>query len=284
MGSGQKTTQQQQKSDDQDPPLSKKGRRTLHSGESCVKCVVWLTLGANPETHSSHKIDKRAQHPQENAAQFSKYLSVNNKVFSLRADSCMCNACYNDCKRNVEVKDKTPRWVHADNKSKQTDKDCCPICYFELLQFSPGHRTPSKFSTTRWGAQDWFKQLILNFWKKYFSFTRPGFNMRLSESSRLCHRHYMETYNLVNHSVCKVCSSTTGLTMLFDDVTSLHNIEEGSDVTDVGGTDWICDLCITSSKAQASNKEPSEEQSFIKQCVTNAIKDIQLKELCGENN
>ena len=123
----------------------------------------------------------------------------------------MCNGCFQDCKKHAKdiPRKKNPRWVNV-HKREENNQECCPVCKFDLLQYTPGHRTPSKFKTERWGPQNWLQGYI-SFWKKYFNFTKHGFNMRISEDSKLCHQHYMETYNMINNKRCTQCKSDLGL-------------------------------------------------------------------------
>ena len=212
-------------------------------------------------------MDFRTRHPQDEATAFSKYLTNDKCLFTLRPDSCMCNACYVDCTKNVNCTTSTPRWVHIeDTPSVTTGESCCSLCKLDLLCYSPGHKTPSHFRTNRWGPPDWFQGLSASFWGKYFAHTRPNFNFRISCSSLLCHRHYMECYNLVRGSCCTICSNTKTLTMHFDDVTLLAISSSGKEITPLS---WLCKECIR--KGTSQSKQDQETMKYLKGLVLEAI-------------
>ena len=220
------------------PPL--KGRnKGYHEGEHCGDCAVWVTLGGDPQLKLNHRSEKNMQHPKEEAQLFSSYLSINGvQEFSLRPDSCLCNGCYSDCKRNAskEDGDSTPRWMKWCDKRKDS-QELCPSCFFDLLQYTPGHRTPSKFKTLRWGPKDWWHGYDVQFWTKYFKSVQPGFNIRLTADTKLCHKHYMQTYNFLKSKVCKLCSSKSSLYLIHEE--DIHEI----DADNIEILDWICEKC-----------------------------------------
>ena len=260
--------------DGDEPPSKKVCKKMHHDGEACGDCSVWLTLGGDPEFKSKHLTNKYVHHPQDRAKTFSEYLSINSQQFSLRPDSCMCNCCYIDCDRNARGKDqknsKQPRWIDI-HKNKCKAQECCPVCFFYLLQYTPGNRTPSKFKTAKWGPTNWQQNYDWTFWIKYFKISKPGFNIRLTENSRLCHRHYMETYNKINNKSCKSCKAKSDLKILFED--DLNKVKQ-QDTFNL--LDWICDKCFEMNRSAAAPvvTVESETRTSIEKAVDEAMKTI----------
>ena len=108
--------------DDGDGKKSKRRKLDKHDGTGCGPCSVWLQLGCPPvfaDLHSS----QRMFHPNENAGDFSRYLSTNGKEIILRGDSCLCQACYQDAHKNANKGNKRePRWVSVHKKGNNTRK------------------------------------------------------------------------------------------------------------------------------------------------------------------
>ena len=187
--------------DEATPPPPKKRRPTkYHKGKSCGECTVWLHLGGDPDLKHKHTMGKQNGHPDTKAAAFNSYLSVNGINFELEAESCMCSGCYRDCNRG----EGEPRWVNIHRTGTFSPPRHCEVCHYELLYYSPGADSPCK-STKKWVEKPWRQGFTSAFWQKYFIHTRPNFKLNLTESSTLCHKHYMEIYNKTKSHKCKMC-------------------------------------------------------------------------------
>ena len=151
----------------------------------------------------------------------------------------------------------------------------CPVCHYELLQYSPGAQSPCK-STKKWIAKPWRRGFSVMFWKKFFTCSRPNFDIQFNDSSLLCYKHYMEVYNKVEQQCCKLCATKqSGSWHMFFDKAELvlqQLQKEGSDI-DLTPTDWVCKSCYH--KSLKPKKETNEikksneevERNFLDSCI-----------------
>lgn len=265
------------------PPPPQSGRkRRIHDGHSCGDCVVWLTLSSGlGETYKDkHATGVKTRHPQERADDFNKYLSVNGQNFRLNADSCMCNACYQDCVKFASspaaVK---PRWVNVHKDITNHHQNHCTVCHSEThLLASPCKSSPCK-GQSRWGPLSWKHGFTTKFWTNFFHSTRPKpFALNLEENSKLCHKHYMEIYNKITRQSCRICNSNNSETwhMLFENANNvekqLHTQQQ--DIT-LSPVDWICKQCHDSVLIGKRPSDPDKE--FCESCFIQSVRTIEKK-------
>ena len=76
-----------------------------------------------------HQMDKPCN-PNENAWDFSAYLSVHDQWFDMKADSCLCKACYTDALKhcNQGASTQEPRKVKLHSLSLELS-EYCPLCH-----------------------------------------------------------------------------------------------------------------------------------------------------------
>jgi hypothetical protein len=222
-------------------------------------------------------------HPGDQASAFSNYLSTNGHYFKIDPDSCMCGGCYKDAKAFVDSGiPKQPRWVklHA-----MAPEQHCAVCHFELLQYSPAS-TPqsSPCKLNRFGPRDWHQGFSLSFWVNLFKCTRPNFNMRLTHSSRLCHHHYMETYNRVKSKAFTICNTKKSdvWNMCFENQAMVKaSLSAKGKSVEISQDDWLCLNCYNSftkvSKVSKSPNKPSLEKQFLNECITDAFNVVEAE-------
>ena len=228
----------------------------------------------------------KVYHPQneDQAKVFSKYLSKDGIQMTLSSDSCMCNACYKQCSRNADEDKIPPRWIKCHKKGLYPSQKHCAVCHYDGILFNPGDKTPCK-DHDRWGPPDWCHGFSRQFWQKYFTYSRfSDISIRINDSSILCYRHFMETYNKVLAKKCKVCSSkeSTSWNMAFADVKKFNSILEKRGLSHVSAVDWICGTCTTNPKnnegsGKMSSTTVDADQEFIKGKVTDALHTVSTK-------
>ncbi len=202
--SGNFTGEKKDREDDQPP--SKRGRKPkYHGGRGCGDCSVWLHLGSQDQFKSKHSMDNPS-HPREQAKDFSDYLSFGMHKIVLSEESCLCHACYHDCKANFKEKDKVPRWVHLHNYESKPKQKHCQVCHFQTL---PEEDTPCK-TKTRWAPNDWSLNQPLLLWQEFFRLTANNFNINLRKKSTICYNHYMSMYNKIRGRSCILCTGADG--------------------------------------------------------------------------
>ncbi len=88
------------KGDSGGPPTPKQGRPAkYHAGRECGDCTIWLQLDSPEHLKKMHKISSRASHPdQDNVIPWICWLRKGGHDIDLRYDSCLCPACYHDCR------------------------------------------------------------------------------------------------------------------------------------------------------------------------------------------
>ena len=268
----------EQKDDDNSTPPEKRGRKQMiHSGEVCGPCSVWEQLGRDPHYADAHSM-KTPRHAGNLCEQFCTFLSVKNQSFSLKEDSCLCNACFVDAKRNLISADKEPRWVGIHIPPAKVQNHC-PVCHNDL---EGGNELCPCLDTTRWyQSSSWTCGLKIDVWRQYFEITRKRFYATLKPSSVLCIRHYLEIYHHFKSRQCKYCN--TKMTDTWGFVGSLKStisrIVPQDHANTLSESDWLCISCNKSIQNKMKPRKIQTTNNDIIQKLMEQILQINLEKV-----
>ena len=171
-------------------------------------------------------------------------------------------------------------------------KTLCCVPYYDGILFNPGDKTQCK-DHNRWApknGEDWNHVFPRKFWQQCFTYSRHSdMSIRIDENSVLCHRHYMETFNVNCDKKCKVCTSNDGSKwgMPFDKLATFNSILEKKQLGNLltSPRDWICGSCIDNINQphiKLKFHEDSNDLTFIKDNVKRAEAEISTKDMCSE--
>ena len=143
-------------------PPKKRGRpSSCHPSQSCGPCSIWLQTGRDPRVAQQH-VSLPMRHPGPNAEAMSAYVSLQGvyTCITLQHDSCVCDGCYRDFSRNVNLNNGViPCWRKL---LDDFDKHCIMCC------------TNNQCSCSRveeWAPSTWHGSQSIEWWRTYFNHT-----------------------------------------------------------------------------------------------------------------
>ena len=228
--------------DECDGQQPKKRKLNKHNGAPCGPCTVWLQLGSSPTFSSLHS-SKRMFHPNENAAAFSAYLSSHNRQITLREDNCLCQACYIDAHKNANSENNVePRWVSVHKKAITPEKvRHCPLCHGqEPLLACTCDNVPKWYDYSSWSMD-----MQLKFWQQYLTYLRQRPTVKLSCSSFLCNKHYMEFYNFNRLKQCDLCEKRCANLTFITHNEKLQSFSSSKKTFELKDAYLTCAKCLT---------------------------------------
>ena len=210
----------------------------------------------------------RVHHPGERAVEFTNFLSCNGAYtnFSLRSDSCLCDACYRDCTRASGK----PRWLKLSEHSVY--KHCILCCEGQLEDCSCKR-------VLDWGPPIWYDNAEeFQLWIQYFQCT--GYRIIDDGKHSLCKSHYILVLQIICNHLCSVCKGTSS-----DKWTIGQNLIKGMgssySVTDVGADDRVCEHCYNSLVwPKSSSKKRSKFSEARSETLEYSLKTLEADGAC----
>lgn len=189
--------------EDGKPP--RKRRREAKRHEQCGQCSIWIQSGSDTQINHLHPA-ANMQHPGSNAHALSQYATHAGCQFRLYSDSCICEPCYQDYRRNCmsENKENTiPRWlkVHTDYYTAQqwgTTKHCMFCCTSGSCHC---------FEIQYWGPETWYEDDDVITWRKFLSSNGYVPHDIPEQCKDVCRSHYCQVEDIIWNRRCATCSS-----------------------------------------------------------------------------
>ena len=246
-------------------PPQKRGRPgKLSSEHKCGEYAIWLQSGSNEDLKHHHNMHKQIRHAGDKAVSFSSYVSCNGSYsIALREDSCLCNACYQDCLRPHGK----PRWLSL---SKYLVCKHCMLCCQGISHCACD-------GIVEWGPAQWYQsEDELKSWVHYFRLS----GMSVADRSKhLCKSHYVSVRKITCSRSCKACSSESS-DLWHVGKTVLDAMDSPASECECSDLDWVCDGCYTSLVYPKPGRKPCKFHKVRIDVLENCLLQLEQKGAC----
>ena len=153
--------------DERTPKQPRRGRGNTYHPEThqCNPCALWQQSGSDQNLLHLHP-QQDMRHASNNPRSIENYACWDGTTFQLDHDSCICEPCHRDCRRNYGNRENTmPRWAKKryEYYNTSTIRHCLLCCEQDGEH---GHCLCPQIA--QWGPDQWNGLDTESTWKKFY--------------------------------------------------------------------------------------------------------------------